>query len=264
LNTPQTEVLKMPKISAVIITFNEELFIDKCLTSIDGIADEIVVVDSFSTDKTEEICKKHNVRFIKHKFDGYRDQKNYALTLATHKNILSLDADEALSDRLRESILAIKENWKYDGYLFNRRNNFCGKWIRYSAWYPDRQLRLFYSDKGQFGELNLHEKFLMSNGTKVGKLKGDLLHWAFSSYQDHIDKMSKYSLIGAEEFYKAGRKASLLTPYIHSVWGFFRTYIIRGGFLDGRNGYLICYLYAKSTFFKYKKLRHFNNNGGPR
>ncbi|MCX6322471.1 MAG: glycosyltransferase family 2 protein [Bacteroidia bacterium] len=251
----------MPEISAVIITYNEELFIDKCLASIDGIADEIVVVDSFSTDATEEICKKYKVRFVKHAFEGYRDQKNYALQLATHKNILSLDADEALSDKLRESILAIKDKWEYDGYLFNRRNNFCGKWIRHSQWYPDRQLRLFYSDKGQFGELNLHEKFIMSNGAKVGKLKGDLLHWPFISHQDHIDKMKKYSLIGAGEFYKAGRKASLFTPYIHLIWGFFRSYIIRVGFLDGYDGFLICSLYAKSTFNKYKKLRVLNKNG---
>lgn len=253
----------MPKISAVIITYNEELFIDKCLASIDGVADEIVVVDSFSTDATEEICKKYKVRFVKHAFEGYRDQKNYALQLATHKNILSLDADETLSDKLKESILAIKDKWEYDGYLFNRRNNFCGKWIRHSQWYPDRQLRLFYSDKGQFGELNLHEKFIMSNGAKVGKLKGDLLHWPFISRQDHIDKMKKYSLIGAEEFYKAGRKASLFTPYIHLIWGFFRSYIIRGGFLDGYDGFLICSLYAKSAFNKYRKLRHLNKNVVP-
>jgi glycosyltransferase involved in cell wall biosynthesis len=253
----------MPKISAVIITYNEELFIDKCLASIDGVADEIVVVDSFSTDATEEICKKYKVRFVKHAFEGYRDQKNYALQLATHKNILSLDADETLSDKLKESILAIKDKWEYDGYLFNRRNNFCGKWIWHSQWYPDRQLRLFYSDKGQFGELNLHEKFIMSNGAKVGKLKGDLLHWPFISRQDHIDKMKKYSLIGAEEFYKAGRKASLFTPYIHLIWGFFRSYIIRGGFLDGYDGFLICSLYAKSAFNKYRKLRHLNKNVVP-
>lgn len=254
----------MPKISAVIITYNEELFIDKCLASIDGIADEIVVVDSFSTDETEKICKKYNVRFIKHAFEGYRDQKNFALQLAKYNNILSLDADEALSDTLRESILAIKGKWTYDGYLFNRRNNYCGKWIRHSAWYPDRQLRLFYSDKGQFGELNLHEKFMMYNGGKVGKLKGDLLHLPENFHQDYLDKMSKYSLIAAEEYYKAGKKANLFTPYIHLIWGFIRSYIIRRGFLDGNDGFLICSLYAKSTFDKYKKLRQFNKNGLPR
>jgi glycosyltransferase involved in cell wall biosynthesis len=251
----------MPEISAVIITYNEELFIDNCLASIDGIADEIVVVDSFSTDATEEICKKYKVRFIKHAFEGYRDQKNYAIQLATHKKILSLDADEALSDKLRESILAIKDKWEYDGYLFNRRNHYCGKWIRHSEWYPDRQLRLFYSDKGKFGELNLHEKFIMKNGAKVGKLKGDLLHWPFVSLQDHIDKMKKYSIIGAGEFYKAGKKASLFTPYIHLIWGFFRSYIIRRGFLDGYYGFLICSVYSKYAFNKYMKLRQLNKNG---
>ena len=116
----------MSKISAVIITYNEELFIDKCLASINGIADEIIVVDSFSTDATEEICKKYHATFVKHKFEGYRDQKNYAIRLASNKNILSLDADEALSETLRESILSIKDKWEYDGYLFNRRNNYCG------------------------------------------------------------------------------------------------------------------------------------------
>jgi glycosyltransferase involved in cell wall biosynthesis len=254
----------MPKISAVIITYNEESFIDKCLASLDGIADEIVVVDSNSIDRTEEVCKKYNVRFIKHAFEGFRDQKNYALQFATYKNILSLDADEALSDKLRESILAIKDNWEYDAYLFNRRGNYCGEWINHSEWYPDRQLRLFYADHGKWGELNLHEKFLMSNGATIGRLKGDLLHWTFSSLQDHIDKMNRYSLIGAEEFHKAGKKANFFTPYIHFIWGFFRSYIIHKGFLDGRNGYLICSVNAKSTLNKYKKLRLLNKNGAGR
>jgi glycosyltransferase involved in cell wall biosynthesis len=251
----------MPKISAVIITYNEELFIGKCLDSLEGIADEIVVVDSFSTDATEEICMKHNVRFIKHAFEGYRDQKNYSLKQATYKHILSLDADEALSDKLRQSILAIKDKWDYDGYQFNRRNNYCGTWINHSEWYPDRQLRLFYADHGKWGALNLHEKFLMSNGATIGRLKGDLLHWPFLSLQDHINKMAKYSIIGAEEFHKAGRKANMFTPYIHFFWGFFRSYIFNRGFLDGKNGYLICSMYAKSTFNKYKRLRILNNNG---
>jgi glycosyltransferase involved in cell wall biosynthesis len=250
----------MPKISAIIITFNEELFIGKCLASIDGIADEIIVVDSFSTDSTEEICKKFNVKFVKHKFEGFRDQKNYALSLASYKNILSLDADEALSDELRASIFKVKDNWEYEGYLFNRRNNYCGTWIRFSEWYPDRQLRLFYSDHGKWGELNLHEKFIMSNGSKVGRLKGDLLHWAYSSYEEHSEKVVNYSHIGASEFYKAGKKASEFTPYLHLFWGFFRSYIVRGGFMDGLYGYRICSKYAISSYYKYKELRKMIRN----
>lgn len=248
----------MPKISAVIITYNEEKFIGKCLESLEGVADEIVVVDSFSTDRTEEICKKHNVRFIKHAFEGFRDQKNYALQLATHKTVLSLDADEALSDTLRQSIIDAKEKWDYDGYMVNRKNYFCGKWIRFSEWYPDRQLRLFYVDHGSWGELNLHERFMLSNGARIGRLKGDLLHWPFSSLEDHSDKMARYSKIGAEEYHKAGKKASLFTPYIHGIWGFFRTYIVKGGIFDGREGYRICSFYARSAFNKYKLLRKLN------
>lgn len=245
----------MPKISAVIITYNEEMFINKCLASIEGLVDEIIVVDSFSVDSTEEICKKYNARFIKHKFEGYRDQKNFALQFASYKNILSLDADEALSNELRESILIIKDNWEYNGYYVNRRNYYCGQWIRHSHWYPDKQLRLFNSDSGKWGDLNLHERFKMSNGDKVGTLKGDLVHWPYSTYQEHVDKMHKFSLIAAEEFHKAGKKATIFTPYIHLIWGFLRTYIIKLGFLDGRNGFLICSLYASATFKKYNNLR---------
>jgi glycosyltransferase involved in cell wall biosynthesis len=248
----------MPKISAVIITYNEENLIERCLASLDGIVDEIVIVDSYSTDRTEEICKKYNAKFVQHHFEGFRDQKNYALSLATYDNILALDADEALSETLRESILAVKENWKFDGYKMNRRNYYDGKWIRFSEWYPDRQMRLFFADHGSWGELNLHEKFMLPGKAKIGKLKGDLLHWSFSSKQDHAQKMKNYSILGAQEYHKAGRKASFLTPYIHFTWGFFRSYIIRAGFLDGLDGLRICYLYANSAFHKYRLLRILN------
>jgi glycosyltransferase involved in cell wall biosynthesis len=248
----------MPKISAVIITYNEEMFIGKCLASLEGVADEIIVVDSFSTDRTEEICKQYNVRFVKHAFEGFRDQKNFALRQATYRNILSLDADEALSDKLRESILSIKGSWKYDSYLFNRRNNYCGKWIQFSGWYPDRQLRLFKAEDGEWGELNLHERFILSNGSSIGKLEGDLLHWPFLTVEDHVEKMGRYAVIGAQEFHRAGRKSYFFTPYLHGFWGFFRTYFINGGFIDGKNGYMICKLYGKSAFNKYKHLRLLN------
>jgi len=251
----------MPKISAVIITYNEEAYIDRCLSSLDGIADEIVVVDSFSTDNTEEICKKYNVNFVKREFEGYRDQKNFALKMAKYKNIISLDADEAVSDTLRKSILEVKDNWKYQGYFFRRRNYFGGKWIKHSAWYPDPQLRLFIAGSGQFGELNLHERYIMLNGAKTVTLKGDLLHWPVESSDDYIKKVHNYSLIGAMEYHKAGKKAYFFTPYVHSIWGFIRSYIIRGGFLDGRDGYLICSAYSGSAFSKYMKLREFNKNG---
>ena len=132
----------MTKISAVIITMNEERSVERCINSISSLADEIIVVDSFSTDETETICRKLNVRFFSHRFTGFMDQKNYAVSLASNDYVLSLDADEALSDGLIKSISEIKPDLMYDGYIFNRLNNYCGKWIRHSAWYPDRQLRL--------------------------------------------------------------------------------------------------------------------------
>ena len=131
------------KLSAVIITFNEEAHLEKCLTSLENLADEILVVDSHSTDSTKLICQRFNVRFLEQKFLGYREQKNFALEKAKYDYILSLDGDEALSETLKNSILEVKKNWIKDGYYCNRMNNYCGQWIKNSDWYPDRKLRLF-------------------------------------------------------------------------------------------------------------------------
>ena len=129
----------MTNLSVVIITLNEERNIGRCLESVNDIADEIVVVDSYSTDDTEKICKLYGVRFIQHHFDGHIEQKNWAITQARYPHILSLDADEVLSLRLKASIKAVKENWEFDGYYFNRMTNYCGKWIRHSSWYPSTE-----------------------------------------------------------------------------------------------------------------------------
>ena len=139
------------KLSVVIITKNEDKNIGRCIESVQNIADEIVVIDSFSTDKTEEICKKHQVVFIKHAFEGHIEQKNFALTCAKYKHVLSLDADEALSEELQKSIVQAKADFSKDGYFLNRMTNYCGKWIKHSGWYPDRKLRLFDKTKGQWG-----------------------------------------------------------------------------------------------------------------
>ena len=248
----------MPQISAVLITYNEEEFIGKCLDSLKGIADEIVVVDSFSTDRTEEICKQYNAKFFKHHFEGYRDQKNYALTLASYNHVLSVDADEALSEKLRKSILTIKDKWEYAGYFVNRRNNYCGKWINHSGWYPDRQLRLFRIDAGAWGGLNIHERFILHEGNVAGRLKGDLLHWTYLTVAEHIERTKKYLDISVQEYYKAGKKSSFFSPFTHGFWSFFKMYVLSAGFLDGKEGYLICSIYGKSAYDKYKRLRILN------
>ena len=128
----------MTKLSVVIITLNEQKNIGRCLESVKDISDDIVIVDSYSTDDTEKICRQYGVRFIQHPFEGHIEQKNWAITQAKYPHILSLDADELLSDRLKRSIREVKENWVYDGYYFNRLTNYCGKWISYSCWYPSR------------------------------------------------------------------------------------------------------------------------------
>jgi glycosyltransferase involved in cell wall biosynthesis len=253
----------MPKISAVIITFNEEQYIGQCINSLQDIADEIVVVDSFSTDKTEAICASHGVKFIRHAFESYVDQKNFALTHASNDYILSLDADEVLSDELKKSILGVKDGPKHDGYYFNRLNNYCGKWIKHSRLYPDRHLRLFNRTRGRWVGPNPHDRFILDQGCRTGRLKGDLLHWIYSSLEDHVDKMNRFSTIAAEEYKKAGKKAGPCSATIHCTWGFFRSYFLNAGFLDGYLGFVGCSITAYGSFLKYAKLRQLNAEKKP-
>lgn len=245
----------MAGISAVIITLNEASSIERCLISINGLVDEIIVVDSYSKDNTGEICKKYNAKYFQHEFTGFMDQKNYAMTLASNKFVLSLDADEALSPELFQTLTQIKNNLRFDGYLFNRSNNFCGQWIRHSAWYPDRQLRLFNKEKGKWGTINVHEKFKMSKGSMIKQLKGDLFHWPYASVDDYKSKMESYSAIAAREYYKTGKKVYFVTPFLHMAWRFLLNYFFHFGFLDGRNGYIVCSLGARSSYLKYSGLR---------
>lgn len=248
----------MPDISAVIITYNEELHIGKCLASLSGIADEIIVVDSLSTDSTKEICKKFNVRFIEHPFEGYVEQKNFALSFAKNMLVLSLDGDEELSEELRDSILKIKENCEFDGYKFNRVSNYCGKWMRHSGLYPDRQIRLFNVTKGKWSGTNPHDKFRMNPGSRVKRVKGDICHWYCTSFEEHVEKVNRFSTIMATEYFKQGKKAGLFIASIHKWWRFIRTYFIGAGFLDGYRGHAACSISAYASFLKYVKLRKMN------
>ena len=181
-------ILRMTPLSAVIITFNEERNIGRCLTSLIGIADDIVIVDSFSSDKTESICNAFGVRFVQHKFEGHIEQKNWAISQAKFPRILSLDADEALDANLKKSILEAKNNWKYDGYEMNRLTNYCGKFIHHSGWYPDKKMRLWDSRKGKWGGTNPHDKYeLQANvfagisRTRISQNAYSLAYWVLNS-----------------------------------------------------------------------------------
>jgi glycosyltransferase involved in cell wall biosynthesis len=147
------------RISCVIITLNEERNLARCIGSLQGVADDVVVVDSFSSDGTERIAKEHGARFVQHKFEGHIEQKNWAITQAQHSWVLSLDADEALSEELRNSITAAKQRDDADGYTMNRLTNYCGRWIRHGGWYPDRKLRLWDRRKGRWTGVNPHDRF---------------------------------------------------------------------------------------------------------
>ena len=246
----------MLKISGVIITFNEERNIEKCLQSLVNVVDEIVVVDSFSTDNTKHICKKYKVTFIEQKFLGYIEQKNYALSKASYDHVVSLDGDEALSEELQKSILELKNNWKFDGYYCNRFNNFCGQWIKHSDWYPNKKLRVFDRRKVTWKGINPHDEIALNDtDAKTGFLKGDILHWTYQSYSEFNKKTEYFSSISANEYFKLGKKAPLWKILINPTWAFFKSYFLRLGFLDGFNGFVICVQTANITFLKYTKLR---------
>ncbi len=245
----------MPKLSVVVITYNEEKNIGRCLESVKDIADDIIIVDSYSTDGTEEIVKEFNARFIQHPFEGHIQQKNWAISQAKFSHILSLDADEALSDELIKSILEVKQNWKFDGYYFNRMTNYCGKWIKYNSWYPSKKLRLWDSRKGRWGGINPHDVFILDKGSTKKYLKGDILHYSYYSISEHIKQIDKFSEIVANSYFLQGFYVNVFQILVHPTWRFIRDYIIKFGFLDGFYGFVVCLNSAHETFLKYAKLR---------
>ena len=246
----------MTQLSVVIITFNEEKKIGRCLDSVKDIADDIVVVDSFSTDKTEEICKANGACFVQHKFEGHIEQKNYAITHAKFPNVLSIDADEALSEELKRSILQIKKNWTTDGYYMNRLTSYCGKWIYHCGWYPDRKLRLFDSRKGRWGGANPHDKYEMNGGdAATGFIQGDILHYSYGSVADHYKQVEYFTSISSKGLFKEGKRVGVVVIFLSPVVKFVRDYLFKLGFLDGSAGFTISRISAYATYLKYKKLQ---------
>ncbi|MFO7789822.1 MAG: glycosyltransferase family 2 protein [Bacteroidales bacterium] len=243
------------KLSVVIITYNEAKNIGRCLKSVRGVADEIVVVDSFSEDETVEIAESYGAKVITHAFEGHIEQKNYANTQASHPHILSLDADEALSPELYKHIAEIKTNWQYDAYSFNRLTNYCGRWIRHCGWYPDIKVRLFDSRCGSWKGINPHDKYVVESGN-VKYIKADILHYSYYTVSDHIKQIDYFSGIKAKELFKQNKKCRFIKRYFAASFKFFSMYFIKAGFLDGYEGYMIARLSATSTLLKYYKLNY--------
>lgn len=243
-------------LSVVIITYNEERNIGRCLESVKTIADDIVVLDSFSTDRTEEICKTYGARFEQHAFDGHIEQKNRAITLAKYPFILSLDADEALDETLLEEIKKIITAQEYDGYTMNRLTNYCGQWIHHCGWYPDTKLRLWDSRKGSWKGENPHDRYeLYDPHARVKHLAGNILHYSYYTVEEHYRQADKFSTIAAKSAFSKGKRSNTLLAAVKCWAKFVRNYIINAGFLDGRNGYIICRISAYETWQKYIKLR---------
>ena len=247
----------MIKISVVIITFNEEKNIARCIDSLRLLGDEIVVVDSFSKDCTKRICLEKGVRFIEHLFEGHIQQKNFALSQATYDYVLSLDADEYLSEELHKSILNAKQNWVGHAYRMNRLSSYGGKWIKHGNWYPDQKIRLWDRHMGSWGGENPHDKVLLKRGSKVVHLKGDLMHLAYQDSAQTLSKIQQYSSIFARE--NVSQKSSSILKIIgHTFFSFFKSYFIKIGFRDGFEGLMVAAAEANHVFYKYSKLYEAN------
>lgn len=244
----------MEKLSVVIITYNEEKNIARCIESVSSIADEIIVLDSHSTDRTVSIARSLNARVFSATFTGYASQKNRALDLASYDYVLSLDADEALDEQLRFLIEKEKQHFNHDGYTMNRCANYCGQFIRFGTWYPDRKLRLFNRHKAIWGGLDPHDRVIMEGHSSIGHLKGEILHYSYNSISEHDHQNERFSSIAAEARCKAGKRTNLLKILLNPAWAFFHDYILRLGMLNGRNGWIIARKQAHYTFSKHSKL----------
>jgi len=242
------------QISAVIITHNEEKNILRCIESLKDVADEIIIVDSFSTDKTLTTAYEFGATVVSHPWVGYAAQKNFANSIAKHDWVLSLDADEAISEKLKESIIKIKANAQADGYELSRLTNYCGHWIKHGDWYPDYKLRLWKKTMGNWQGF-IHEEIKMPANATVQKLSGDLLHYSYYSVLDHVGQMHKFTELMAQDNHINNRKASLFKIVFSPPTKFIKSYFFRLGFMDGFFGFVVAVMSAHATFLKYIRTR---------
>jgi len=245
------------KLSVCVVTYNEERNIERCLRSVSW-ADEIVVVDSFSQDRTVEIALKYTDRVYRHPWGGYGAQKNLALGYVGYDWVLALDADEEVSEELGRSIREVLEGKDdCDGYEVARRSFYLGRWIGHGGWYPDYQLRLFRKGKGKWMEVELHERVVVEG--EVGRLKGDLYHYPYQDLSEHIRKMDRYSTIASREMARKGIKVRGWDLLVRPLFRAFKSYVLKAGFLDGVPGLVIALSGAAYAWAKYSKLWELQN-----
>jgi glycosyltransferase involved in cell wall biosynthesis len=243
-------------LSVVIITFNEEVNIARCLQALGEVADEVLVVDSFSTDRTVAICQALGARVVQHAFEGYVAQKNFATDQARFDHVLQLDADEVLTDELRRSIEAVKHDWQHAAYSLPRLTNYCGHWVHHGGWYPDRKLRLYDRRLGRWEGLLLHERYEVAPGHTTGQLCGDALHYSYPSVAQHVAQLNKFTSITAQEWALRGKtRVTFFHLVLKPLWKFTHGYVFRLGFLDGFAGLCIAAISAWGVFLKFAKLK---------
>jgi glycosyltransferase involved in cell wall biosynthesis len=239
-------------LSVVIITKNEAAHIVDCLDSV-AFADEIIVLDSGSTDATRELARALGARVeVNAEWPGFGLQKNRALDLATGDWVLSLDADERVPPELAAEIQRVLADPAADGYRVARLSNFCGRWMRHSGWWPDHVLRLFRRESGRFSDDVVHEHVDLDG--RVATLRGHLLHYPYASLELFIDKINRYSTDAALKAHARGRRTTVLGPFGHGFWTFVRHYVLRRGFLDGWQGLILAGMAATGSFYRYAKL----------
>ncbi len=247
------------KISFCIITYNEEKNIKELIENIKDVSDEIVIVDRFSQDNTCEIAKSLGAVVYRRKWVDYTTQKNRALELAKNEWVFFMDADERLSEELKDEIKKLKDTeTDCDGFLIKRKANYLGRWINHSGWYPDKRVRLFKKGKGKFYGKYIHEGLNFSG--KSCELKGDLYHYAYESILEHVDKTKKYAMLSAKRMIEEGKDFSMVKLFFSPILRFIKHYFFRLGFLDGIRGFLIAFLSAYYVFLKYSFLWEINKN----
>lgn len=240
------------RISAVIIAYNEEANIAEAIKSA-GFADEILVVDSGSTDRTREIAADLGARVIEREWRGFSEQKNFAMRSAAYDWILSLDADERISEELRHEIEKTKTSGPdAKAYRIPRLSIYLGREIRHSGWYPDYQIRFFDRNCGKWNDRIIHESFSPAPGTPIGNLKGDILHFSVRSTQEHAEMVaSRYAPLAARQMFNDGRKTGPLRAIGAGITSFTRSYLLKAGFLDGFAGFQIAYFAAHNSIVKH-------------
>ncbi len=248
------------RLSVAIITYNEENNLNRCLESVNGVADEVVVIDSGSEDRTQEIARAAGAKVIEHRFEGHIEQKNFAMHQCQNDMILSLDADEALSRGLSDSIQKAKQNEPKPAYIMNRLTNYRGNWIKHCGWYPDSKVRLFDRRKSSWGGENPHDKIILEDGIRPTKVEGDILHYSYPDLGSHLKQIDYFTSIMAKGMVASGKKPSMLKELFGAPFKFFQSYFLQLGFLDGYAGFQICKISAFATYMKYSRLREYYNN----